>query len=185
MFSTLLGGSSNETGNGIAVDGNGNILVVGQTSSLNFPVLNAVQSASANDFCSAYVTKLNPSVPSYAFSTYLRGSQCERALSVAVDTSGNVYVTGATSSNDFLIANAFQPNFGGPAVQRRRCFRHQTHEQWRTDLFHLSWWLQFRSWFRNYGGFFRKCLHHRRYEFNELSHVESDSSNQREWRQYF
>jgi photosystem II stability/assembly factor-like uncharacterized protein len=70
LFSTLLGGSNDDTGLGIAVDGNGNILIVGQTSSLNFPVANAVQSASATDTCSAYVTKLNPSVPSYAFSTY-------------------------------------------------------------------------------------------------------------------
>lgn len=111
LFSTLLGGSNEETGNGIAVDANGNIYVAGQTTSLNFPTANAVQTAPAvPDFCfNVFVTKLNPAVPSYAFSTYLRGSQCDAANAVAVDSSGNVYVTGTTSSTDFLTANAFQP----------------------------------------------------------------------------
>lgn len=117
LFSTLLGGSNEEMGNGIAVDGNGNIYVVGQTTSLNFPVANAVQSAPTTiDSCSsnAFVTKLNPSIPSYGFSTYLRGTQCDTAFAVATDGSGNVYVTGSTSSSDFLTANAFQPAFAGP-----------------------------------------------------------------------
>jgi photosystem II stability/assembly factor-like uncharacterized protein len=115
LFSTLLGGSSDETGNGIAVDGSGNIYVTGQTTSFNYPLANPVQSAPpANKSCfSAFVTKLNPAVPSYSFSTYLRGSACDTANSVAVDSSGNVYVTGTTGSNDFLIANAFQPTFSG------------------------------------------------------------------------
>jgi hypothetical protein len=117
LFSTLLGGTNDESGNGIAVDTNGNIYVVGQTSSLNFPVANAIQSAPAtNDGCStnAFVTKYNPSVPSYVFSTYLRGTQCDSASGVAVDGSGNVYVTGSTNSTDFFTLNAFQPALAGP-----------------------------------------------------------------------
>lgn len=117
LFSTLLGGTNDETGNGIAVDTNGNIYVVGQTSSLNFPVANAIQSAPAtNDSCNAnaFVTKYNPSVPSYVFSTYLRGTQCDTANGVAVDGSGNVYVTGSTNSTDFFTLNAFQPALAGP-----------------------------------------------------------------------
>ena len=115
LFSTLLGGNNEETGNGIAVDTNGNIYVAGQTTSLNFPVANPVQSAPSSNSCSdGFVTKLNPAAPSFVFSTYLRGSQCDMAQAVAVDSSGNVYVTGTTGSNDFLIANAFQPTFSGP-----------------------------------------------------------------------
>jgi Calx-beta domain/Beta-propeller repeat/Carboxypeptidase regulatory-like domain len=115
LFSTLLGGSSEELGNGIAVDGSGNIYVVGQTASLNFPVANAFQAAPVvSDFCgNGFVTKINPSVPSFAFSTYLGGASCDVANSVAVDASGNVYVTGSTSSADFPTANAFQPNMAG------------------------------------------------------------------------
>ncbi|HEX5891174.1 MAG TPA: SBBP repeat-containing protein [Pyrinomonadaceae bacterium] len=116
LFSTLLGGSRDEFGNGVAVDGSGNILIAGQSTSSNFPVANAVQSApAAGDTCvNAFVTKLNPSVPSYVFSTLLGGSSCDFANGVAVDTAGNVYVTGETASTNFPTANAFQPGFVGP-----------------------------------------------------------------------
>ena len=115
LFSTLLGGSSDEIGNGVAVDGSGNIYVAGQTSSLNFPVANAVRSTVAlNGGCgTGFVTKLNPAVPSFAFSTFLGGGQCDVANSVDTDASGNVYVTGRTSSTDFPTANAFQPAIAG------------------------------------------------------------------------
>jgi hypothetical protein len=115
LFSTLVGGSKDESGNGVAVDASGNITVVGQTASSNFPFANAVRSTvTFNGNCgTGFVTKLNPAVPSYTFSTYLGGGNCDVANSVATDGSGNVYVTGRTGSTDFPIANAFQPTFGG------------------------------------------------------------------------
>jgi Calx-beta domain/Carboxypeptidase regulatory-like domain/Beta-propeller repeat len=120
LFSTLLGGSRDESGNGIAVDGGGNISIAGQTNSSNFPVANAVRSTvTFNGNCgTGFVTKLNPAVPSYTFSTYLGGDQCDIANSVATDGSGNVYVTGRTQSPDFPIANAFQPALGGPPLDQ-------------------------------------------------------------------
>lgn len=111
LFSTLLGGTSDETGNGIAVDGSGNIYVAGRTISLNFPVVNALQPAltNVNDCNNGFVTKLNPAVPSFGFSTYLGGSNCDIANAIATDSAGNVYVTGFTSSTDFPTKNALQP----------------------------------------------------------------------------
>ena len=115
LFSTLIGGSKEESGNGIAVDANGNITIVGQTTSLNFPFANALRSTVTftNNCTTGFVTKLNPAVPSYTFSTYLGGGQCDVANGVATDSSGNIYVTGRTGSTDFPIANAFQPVFAG------------------------------------------------------------------------
>lgn len=66
LFSTYLGGSSTDTGTGIAVDSNGNIFVVGQALSTNFPTVNAVQPVpSAGEQCTnAFVTKINPGTSS-------------------------------------------------------------------------------------------------------------------------
>jgi photosystem II stability/assembly factor-like uncharacterized protein len=115
LFSTFLGGSKEETGNGIAIDNTGNIYIAGQTTSSNFPIVNAVRpTVTFNGNCTTgFVTKLNPAAGSYAFSTYLGGGSCDVANSIATDGSGNVYVTGRTSSTDFPTANAFQPALAG------------------------------------------------------------------------
>jgi len=117
LFSTLFGGSKDETGNGIAVDPSGNISVAGETNSTNFPVVSAFQPAvTFNGNCATgFVTKFNPAVPSYVFSTYLGSGQCEVANSIATDDSGNAYVTGRAGPG-FPTANPFQPGFGGPQL---------------------------------------------------------------------
>ena len=103
LFSTLLGGSADDLGHGIAVDGNGNIYVVGETFSTNFPTANAIQSESGpiQNCGNAFVTKLDPAAPSYVFSTYLGGNGCDVANSVALDASANVYVTGQPAPQTF------------------------------------------------------------------------------------
>lgn len=113
LFSTLLGGTGEDVGNDIAVDGSGNIVVAGQTNSSNFPVANAVQPTKTDTCSDGFVTKFNPAVPSFVFSSYLGGNQCDFANGVTTDTSGNVYVTGTTSSSNFPTLNAFQPALAG------------------------------------------------------------------------
>src|SRR6185369_8036271 len=100
LFSTYLGGSGNEGGSGIGVDGNGNVVVTGQTTSTNFPAVNAIKSTlSASDTCGdGFVTKLNLAGPSIVYSTYLGGDGCDFSYAVAVDAPGNAYVTGTTAS---------------------------------------------------------------------------------------
>lgn len=114
LFSTLLGGTNDDFGNGIAVDGNGNIAIAGSTFSTDFPTVNAIKPAASliHGCATGFVTRLDPSAPSYVFSTYLGGNSCDAANGVAVDTSGNVYVVGQTNSSDFPTANAFQDTVG-------------------------------------------------------------------------
>jgi Calx-beta domain/Carboxypeptidase regulatory-like domain/Beta-propeller repeat/CarboxypepD_reg-like domain len=124
LFSTFLGGSNDDIGNGIALDASGKIVVAGATFSANFPVANAVQPGPVvSDSCvNGFVTSLDPSVPAYTFSTYLGGAQCDLANAVATDSSGNIYVTGETNSPNFPTANPFQPAFAGATQFERDAF---------------------------------------------------------------
>jgi hypothetical protein len=113
VYSTFLGGSSGETGYGIAVDGSGNAYVTGSTQSSNFPVQVPYQAASGGGTQDVFVTKFNPSGTAQLYSTYLGGAGNDQGKSIAVDGSGNAYVTGTTSSTKFPIANAMQAALNG------------------------------------------------------------------------
>jgi hypothetical protein len=122
VYSTYLGGIGNDSGYGIAVDSSGNAFVTGLTASTNkagtnnFPTLLAVQpkyGGGTGGHGDAFVTKLNSTGSSLVYSTYLGGSVGDEGDAIAVDTSGNAYVTGSTSSVNFPTKNAFQPTKGG------------------------------------------------------------------------
>jgi hypothetical protein len=114
VYSTYLGGSSGDYGNAIAVDSSGNAYVTGLTDSDDFPTASPLQ---GNNHCSngptAFVTKLNSTGSALIYSTYLGGSTTDMAYGIAVDSSGNAYVTGTTWSSDFPTANALQPSLLG------------------------------------------------------------------------
>lgn len=99
----------------IAVDSAGSAYVVGDTASSQFPIVNAVQPNFAGGSSSgdAFVVKLSPEGSALVYSTYLGGSGDDYAAGVAVDSAGNAYVTGTTTSRNFPTANALQPQFGG------------------------------------------------------------------------
>jgi hypothetical protein len=116
VYSTYLGGSSGEEGEGIAVDLQGNAYVTGVTDSTNFPTtLGAFQPAHAGgNGQDAFVTKLGPSGSALVYSSYLGGSGYEVGFAIAVDRRGNAYVTGETNSFDFRTTpGAFSPIFNG------------------------------------------------------------------------
>jgi hypothetical protein len=112
IYSTFLGGLYEDSGKGIAVDAGGSAYVTGQTVSVDFPMANAMQ-AMMSGYQDAFVTKLNSTGTSLVYSTYLGGREKESGNGIAVDSSGNAYVAGGTSSDDFPTANAFQPSFRG------------------------------------------------------------------------
>ncbi len=121
LYSTYLGGSGNEndfrTGvdsSSIAVDSAGNIYVTGRTSSLNFPVMNAVLPSYRGGDYDAFVSKLSADGSALLYSTYLGGDANDAGNGIAVDSTGNIYVTGGTRSDDFPIsAAAFQGSLNG------------------------------------------------------------------------
>lgn len=116
-YSTYLGGSGGpsfgfDTGNGIAVDSVGNAYVVGTTTSPDFPIVNPLPSPNkpTSGNVTAFVGKLTfdstISRLSLAYSTFLGGDAgIQEGRGIAVDTSGNVYVTGDTSSPDYPIVH--------------------------------------------------------------------------------
>jgi hypothetical protein len=116
VYSTYLGGQSLDQGTGIAIDQSGAAYVTGLTGSTDFPTTsNAIQTEllglSTTD---VFVTKLNATGSALEFSTYLGGTGIEVGLDITLDSPGNVYLTGRTSSSNFPITpGAFQATNNG------------------------------------------------------------------------
>ena len=115
MYSTYLGGPSDDTtpgvygndqGNAIAIDSGGNAYVAGLTRSNKFPVTaNAFQKTYAGGWADVFVAKLNASGTALVYATYLGGTggslHGDEPYAIAVDGQGQAYVTGMTTSSDF------------------------------------------------------------------------------------
>jgi membrane-bound inhibitor of C-type lysozyme len=114
LFSTYLGGSGADSGNGIAVDPNtGQAIVTGTTVSTDFPTVNPLQASNGgtND---AFVARLSADGSALLFSTYLGGSGADYANGIAVDSgTGDALVTGATNSTNFPTANPLHQHGAG------------------------------------------------------------------------
>jgi Calx-beta domain/Beta-propeller repeat/Domain of unknown function (DUF4214) len=117
VYSTYVGGSGIDRASGIAVDSGGNAYVVGRvdSTSTNFPTTPGVIASSyrGGDF-DAVVFKLNVQGNALVYSTYLGAEENDSIEGVAVDSSGNAYLTGGTKSSGFpTTVNAFQGNRAG------------------------------------------------------------------------
>ncbi len=113
LYSTYLGGGNDDEGEGIVVDAAGNAYVTGLTSSTDYPTTPAALQRTFGGVYDAFVTKLNPAGDAYVYSTYVGGSSDDEGFGIAVDPSGQAYVTGFTASSNFPTANATQRAFAG------------------------------------------------------------------------
>jgi len=118
VYSTYLGGTLGITfGNSIAVDSAGDAYVTGATGASDFPTTTGAFQTACNS-CSgstetAFVTELDPSGSAPVYSTFL-GSPSSSGAGIAVDSSGDAYVAGSTSTTNFPVTpGSYQPQNNG------------------------------------------------------------------------
>jgi hypothetical protein len=99
LYSVVFGGGFTDVAGGIAVDTAGNAYVTGRTDSINFPVTPGVPQSGNNGGggYNAFVTEVNAAGTGLVYSTYLGGSGNFYGNAIAVDSSGNAYVTGSAA----------------------------------------------------------------------------------------
>ena len=112
-YATYLGGNGTDIAAGDAVDAGANVYVAGTTSSTNFPTkgTNApFQATALSSGQHVFVSKLDPAGHTLLYSTYLSGTGTDIGSGVAIDPSGNTYVTGTTTSKE--VATGFPSTVG-------------------------------------------------------------------------
>ncbi|HEX2979347.1 MAG TPA: SBBP repeat-containing protein, partial [Anaerolineaceae bacterium] len=107
VYSSYIGGSEMETAGGVALDEDGNIFIAGSTGSVDFPTQSGYQTE-YDGWNDVFVMKLDPSGTNLIYGTYLGGNDDDEASDIQVDATGNIYITGDTSSTDFPTRNAYQ-----------------------------------------------------------------------------
>jgi hypothetical protein len=114
---SYIGPGSQSPTQAIAVDSQGSVYVTGYTYSTDFPMQTPYEGAppakmsgiSPGGWPSAFVTKFSADGSSLVYSTYLGGNGLDYGFAIAVDSSGNAYITGSTTSPDFPVtAGAYQ-----------------------------------------------------------------------------
>nr|HPJ57569.1 hypothetical protein [Kiritimatiellia bacterium] len=108
LFSTYLGGNSEDLAMEIDVDAEGSVYICGRTDSADFPTLNAFQPARSGFWTDMFICKLD-AAGTLIYSSYLGGSMFDYADDVAVDTSGCAVVAGRAWSTNFPTVNPYQP----------------------------------------------------------------------------
>jgi uncharacterized protein (TIGR03437 family) len=116
VFKTTFGGSSSEQVSGLAVDGEGNVVITGFTGSTDFPVRNAIfPKIPYTERTQSFVVKLSPA-GAILFATYFGGTGTNMIFAVTVDSRGDIYLAGDTNAPDFPVTpGALQKSASGPS----------------------------------------------------------------------
>jgi hypothetical protein len=113
VYSTLYGGNNVTSARALALDTSGNALIAGLSSSTNLPLANAAQATYGGGAYDAFLAKFNSAGTSLTYGTYLGAGGDDEAYGLALDGSGNAYVTGTTTSTGLATAGVFQVTQGG------------------------------------------------------------------------
>lgn len=120
VYSTLFGGNGAEYGRGIAIDSSGNAYITGSTNSSDLPISAGTVQPALGGFQNGFIAKLNAAGSGFLLVTYLGGRKADSGIGIAVDSSNNIYVAGATLSDNFPTANAViaaKPGIGGAIMK--------------------------------------------------------------------
>jgi uncharacterized protein (TIGR03437 family) len=113
VYSTYLGGGSEDEAYAIAVDQAGNAHITGRTNSSDFPLTNPIQST--RFVFDMFVTEINAAGSARLFSTFIGGTGSESGRGIAIDQIGNIHVAGESTSTDFPVLKPLQAANGGGA----------------------------------------------------------------------
>lgn len=111
-YSTYLGGNDYDIGREIVSDSSGNVYVVGDTSSTNYPTQNPYQGTYGGS-TDAFITKFHPATNTLVYSTYLGGSNFDYGGGIGIDSGGFASITGTTYSNNLPVFAALFPSLNG------------------------------------------------------------------------
>ncbi|MGA9307972.1 MAG: SBBP repeat-containing protein, partial [Candidatus Sulfotelmatobacter sp.] len=129
LYETFIGGTGSDSSVGIGVDAGGNAYLVGNTSSTDFPTfglpyqtapetkINCVGLPTCN---SVFVSVLNPAGSALIYSSYLSGNGDDQASGMTIDTKGDVFLTGTTTSQDVpSLTDAFPATYFPVPIQQK------------------------------------------------------------------
>ncbi len=100
-LSTYVGGTGDDLHRDVAIDGSGNIVIVGDSTSSNYPTTAGAYDTTFNSNTDIVVSKLDPTGSTLLWSTFVGGSGADYARELAVAADSTVYVVGNTSSSNF------------------------------------------------------------------------------------
>ncbi|HTU41262.1 MAG TPA: choice-of-anchor D domain-containing protein [Candidatus Aquilonibacter sp.] len=108
VYADYIGGNSDDYGVALALDSANEVYVTGATQSSNFPVVNGYQSQQPGPY-TGFLSKLSADGSALIYSTYLGGNNYDQPAGIGIDSLGEAYVAGYTESQNFPVANAYQP----------------------------------------------------------------------------
>jgi hypothetical protein len=120
LYTTYLGGGTDDAALALAVDGAGNAIVTGYSDSTNFPTQSALFTNLAGVLNplgrfphDAFITKIGPYGSNLVFSTFMGGGEVDQGIGIAIDAATNIFVAGYTLSTNFPTTNAAFAGYGG------------------------------------------------------------------------